>query len=282
MDEGLPHGTGDQGLDEEVIISNPAADLSERTQRVLGGDSMPPHVANNGTQHHHQQERPSVTTIQFFPPTAATAAGGELVQAPNPGQPRPLNIPPSALHHPEPHFPMGNVDVLPHYGGIFLFTPPTAQSIVTTLGLPTSNLLAPLHRASSSSFQLTPMIYPRNPLGTETYAPVPSFPMTLRVNNPNLQQLNSQLSSCNLGATLDQMMRPRGFSGFFPAPRASHDMMAFYPIRDPDVMRDPSSRNIRMRMTLPSNNEQSLELQLSTLPDPSAQGSTGNPNPPIR
>ncbi|RDY13666.1 hypothetical protein CR513_01379, partial [Mucuna pruriens] len=174
---------------------------------------------------------------------------------------------------PELLYQHGNMGMEPNYG----------NGRVTSLGngnyhIPTSNFTAQLHRReSSSTVQLFPTqkSCPQNPLGGVNGAPW--FPTTQYwINNPNLHQPHSQLST-GLGAMTPDMMHSGRFRSFsfggrsfnnesqFPNTQQQGRMANIQPISNPREMGESSSRNVKMKMTLADNNHQSAELQMGSM-----------------
>ncbi|RDY13665.1 hypothetical protein CR513_01378, partial [Mucuna pruriens] len=185
--------------------------------------------------------------------------------------------------HPELLYQRGNMGMGPNYG----------KGSVTSLGngnyhIPTSNFTAQMHGESSSTDQLLPTqeLCPQKPLGAANGGTCSS--MTQWTNNPNLHQSHSQLST-GLGAT-PEMMQSRGLSSFsvggrsfnnesqFPNTQQQGPMANILPIPNPFEMGESSSRNVKMKMTLSDNSQQSTELQmgnvLSTQGNPRAMGNS--------
>ncbi|KAL5138945.1 hypothetical protein HKD37_10G029000 [Glycine soja] len=284
-------GTSGFGLDE--IISNapyPSASSSKRSRAMLEYDVGGP-VVNNAL---HQQERPSALAVpKVFPPFAGEFARD--FQAPD--QSSLFDVSQNTLH-PELFYQIGNMEMGPNYGDYYFpVASPTAQGSITTgLGNGNYHFTAQLLGESSSTVQLPPtqescpqVVKLQNPLGAANGAPPPFSPTTQWANNPNLQLPHSQLST-GLGPT-PEMMQFRGLSSFSSGGRYSNGSQSnTQKQRGPkgnihlipklrEMGESSSSRSAKMKMTLPDNNQQSTELQLGTLLNPTTQRN-GNPQPP--
>ncbi|KOM30026.1 hypothetical protein LR48_Vigan845s005400 [Vigna angularis] len=276
---------GTSGLDFDEIVSNSShlnASSTKRSRTMLEFDLGDAFVNNNAL---HQQERSLSAAIpQSFPSFV-----GELerdLQAQESVFPVSQNTLHSELFH-----PLGNMENGTNYGSFFSITSPTAEATVTSLVNgnyhPTSNLSPQLHGDSSSTLKLSST---QNQNLAANGAAASYFPRTQWTSYPNFQKPHSQLST-GLEA-IPEMVQLGGLSSFSygRSGRSSNESLFLntrkhghrgnlYPIPSLREMGEPSSRNVKMKMTMSDNSQTSTELHVSSLLNPITQ-SNGNSQPP--
>ncbi|KAK8464764.1 hypothetical protein PHAVU_010G078024 [Phaseolus vulgaris] len=271
---------GTTGFDFDEIVSNAAhlpVSSTKRSRPMLEFDLGDPFVNNNAL---HQQERSlSVAMPQIFPSFV-----GELE--------RDLQAQESLFHvsqntlHPELFHQLGNLETGTNYGSHFPIASPTAESTVTSFGNgnyhPTSNYTPQLHGDSSSSLKLSSI--------QESSSQKQLVVANGRSQWTNLQKPHSQL--CTGLEAIPEMMQLGGLSSFScgRSGRSSNESLSLntrrhgprgniYPIPSQREMGEPSSRNVKMKMTVSDDSKKSTEFHVGSLLNPITQ-SNGNSQPP--
>ncbi|QCE07497.1 hypothetical protein DEO72_LG9g2517 [Vigna unguiculata] len=286
---------GTSGLDFDEIVSNSthlSSSSNKRSRPMLEFDLGEPFINNNGLN--QQQERSLSAAIpQSFPSFV-----GELerdLQAQESVFPVSQNsLQPELFHQ------LGNVETGTNYGSFFPIASPTAaEGTVTSLingnYHPTSNLTPHLHGGDSSS--TLKLSSTQNQLVGANGAAAPYFPRTQWTSYPNLQKPHSRLST-GLEA-IPEMVQLGGLNSFSygRSGRSSNESLFLntrkhygprsniYSIPNLREMGEPSSRNVKVLVTITSIInpscfiQTSTELHVGSLFNPITQ-SNGNSQPP--